>query len=106
MEPMICSRCLTAGEARAVRHANRGDRGLFGWAILIGLAGVFVWPLLVLAGLLAVLAVARMIASQARALTVSHYVCGRCGDDELVPLDTPAGRELERRAAAGDSDAA
>lgn len=106
MESMICRRCLTAGEPRGIRHANRGDGGLFVAALLVGALGLLIWPLLLLAGLLAVLAVARMIAAQAKALTVERYVCGRCGEEELVPVDTPAGRQLAARAEDDDDDSA
>ncbi len=77
MGHLICLRC--SGEVVAVRHENHGDRGLMLIAVLVGTVGLLFWPLLLVAGILALLAVVRMVVSQAKALRVSHYECPHCG---------------------------
>lgn len=95
---MICGSCMTRGVPKEIKPKNTGDQGLGCLAILLGVAGIFFWPLLLLAGVLFVLALVRMVSAQAKAMRVEAYECRKCKAREMVPLDTPRGAELVARA--------
>jgi hypothetical protein len=92
---MICGRCLTVGEPTAVRRKNRGDAGVGCASMVVGVIGLFLWPLLILAGVLFLAAIAIAVKNQAVAAGVQHWECRACKAEAMVPLDSPAGLQLQ-----------
>lgn len=96
---MICTNCYTQSDPRVIRPKNVGDQGLGCLAVVLGVVGIFIWPLLIVAGMLLLVALARMVTSQARSMTVVEgYQCRSCSaTGSMVPIDSPRGRELAER---------
>jgi hypothetical protein len=91
---MICTRCLTvAHPKRKKERPSSTPTVLF---LLSAFFGLFVWPLLALAAILFLVALAQAI-THAVGGKVS-LSCPRCQAIELVPIDSPGGRALVQQA--------
>lgn len=87
-EMMICSQCMTTATPQTVRQAGPIGCGLF-----LCLVSLFVfWPLLLVG--LVVMLLSSVLGSKAL------KKCPECKSETLIPLHTPAGRELTARAQA------
>ena len=72
----ICARCLTVTGGRSVLPGSGWITFLLAWLLLVPALIYMIWR-----------------------RSARRYVCPRCGSEELVPVDTPRGREMAGRGA-------
>ncbi len=94
---VVCGTCLSVGLPKRTK-ARPGSGPAIAFVVCLILGFIF-WPLLLLAGLFFLAAVARAIAHAAGGqISLS---CGRCGAANVMPIDTPMGQHLLAQARGG-----
>lgn len=89
---MICGNCLTVARPRKARPGSGPVLGM----IICGVVGLVVWPMLLVAGVFFLAAVARAITHAAGGQ--DSLECGTCRARGLVPLTSPGGQNLLTKA--------
>ena len=85
----ICKNCGSTEEYRVIKKGNAKIE-IFLWLVLFPVSYTLgTWP--------AIVGIAIACAYSLYKVTARSYICSRCGGKNIVPIESPEGRELLSR---------